>query len=301
LSPTVALGLFFALVCALIGLLGFLMKERGAQGAPAVSLRHPLKSTFGLFTNRWWTFGIIVAMLAWVFHVAALALAPISLVQATIAAGLVLLTPMADRFFGHPAGRREWTGVGITAVGLLLLALTLGTTAQEAHDNFAEQTLWLYVGGATALAVLAALSIYAWPRWAGPALALSCGLMWGASDVTIKAASSMLGSDGVLILFTFEALVILVLSLVGFVIGARSLQIGPAVAVIAITTAAANTLTIASGALVFGEPVPDNAAAFVLRMLGFAMVITGAVITPTPQVEPDLLVGEELALARSEP
>jgi hypothetical protein len=36
-------------------------------------------------------------------------------------------------------------------------------------------------------------------------------------------------------------------------------------------------------------------------MLGFAMVITGAVITPTPQVEPDLLVGEELALARSEP
>jgi hypothetical protein len=33
--------------------------------------------------------------------VGALALAPISLVQATIAGGLVMLTAVADRFFAH--------------------------------------------------------------------------------------------------------------------------------------------------------------------------------------------------------
>lgn len=255
-------------------------------------MRHPIGSIVGLFSNRWWTLGIIVAILAWVFHVAALALAPISLVQATIAAGLVLLTPLADRFFGHPAGRREWVGVGLTAVGLLLLALTLGSTAKEAHDDFTARTLWLYVGGATVLSLMACLLVYAGPRWAGPALGLSCGLMWGASDVTIKAASSMLESDGVMVLLTPEAAVILVLSLVGFVIGARSLQIGPAVAVIAVTTASANVLTIAAGSTVFGEPLPDNAAAFTLRMLGFLLVIVGAVITPKPHVDPELAVTE---------
>ncbi len=292
MSPTVALGLVFALICAVVALLGFLWKERGAQGAELVSLRHPIRSTARLFRNKWWTLGIIVAMGAWVFHVAALALAPISLVQATIAAGLVLLTPMADRFFGHPAGRREWVGVGLTAAGLLLLALTLGSTATEAHDDFTEQTLWLYVGGATALSLVACLAVFAGPRWVGPALGLSCGLMWGASDVTIKAASSMLETDGLLVLFTLEALVILVLSLVGFVIGARSLQIGPPVAVIAVTTAAANVLTIASGSVVFGEPLPDTAIAFSLRLLGFALVIVGAVITPGPQVDAEMSAAE---------
>jgi len=293
-SPTVALGLVFALICAVVALLGFLWKERGAQGAELVSLLHPIRSTVRLFSNKWWTLGIIVAMGAWVFHVAALALAPISLVQATIAGGLVLLTPIADRFFGHPAGRREWFGVGLTATGLALLALTLGSTAKEAHDDFAAQTLWTYVGAATALSLVASLALYAGPRWAGPALGVSCGLMWGASDVTIKAASSMLESDGIGVLWTPEALVILVLSLVGFVIGARSLQIGPPVAVIAVTTAAANVLTIASGSVVFGEPLPDTAIAFSLRLLGFACVIVGAVITPGPQVEPELPAAEAL-------
>ncbi len=39
------------------------------------------------FSNKWWTLEIIVAMAAWGLHVAALALAPISLVQSVIAGG----------------------------------------------------------------------------------------------------------------------------------------------------------------------------------------------------------------------
>ncbi|HMS71646.1 MAG TPA: hypothetical protein PKB03_01305 [Baekduia sp.] len=260
-------------------------KERGAQGSPAVSLRHPVASTWALFQNRWWTIGIIVAVLAWVFHVAALALAPISLVQATIAGGLVLLTPLADRLFGHDVGEREWIGVGMVAIGLLMLVFTLSGTAEDAHDEFTESTLWLYVGGATVLAVLACAAVVAGPRWAGLGLGISCGLMWGASDVTIKAATSLLDDKGVLILLTPEAVIIAVLSLVGFIIGARSLQLGPAVAVIAATTAAANVLTIASGSIVFGEPLPDNGLALAGRMLGFGLVISGAVLTPSPQVD----------------
>ena len=57
---------------------------------------------------------------------AALALAPISLVQSVIAGGLVLLTVVADRLFGFAVTRREWIGVALTAAGLAFLAATLG-------------------------------------------------------------------------------------------------------------------------------------------------------------------------------
>ncbi len=146
LSAGVALGLFFALITAFVGILGFLYKHRGAVDAPPVEWRRPVASTRALFANKWWTIGILVAMGSWVFHVIALALAPISLVQATIAAGLVLLTPVADRLFGLTVGRREWFGVGMTALGLAILAGTLGDVGSESHADYEGGTLALYVG-----------------------------------------------------------------------------------------------------------------------------------------------------------
>src|SRR3546814_13160627 len=71
-------------------------------------------------------------MAGWGFHVGALALAPISLVQATIAGGLVMPTAIADRFFGHRVTRREWIGVGLAPAGLAFLAAQLDRGADEA-------------------------------------------------------------------------------------------------------------------------------------------------------------------------
>jgi hypothetical protein len=283
LSLPVALGLLLALCCSLVGLLGFLFKQRGAVDAPAVELRHPWRSTVALFSNKWWTLGIVVATGGWVFHVAALALAPISLVQSVIAGGLVLLTPLAGRVFHLPTTRRDWIGVAITAGGLTLLAATLGDSGHSAHRDFDGATLWLYVGVLAAAA--AACCAASGALRTGPALALAAGLLWGGSDVTIKAASGDLIDRWLLAFFTPEAATITVLSLIGLVVSARSLQIGPAVAVIAITSAAANVVTIAAGPIVFNEPLPDGTGALVARLAGFAAVVAGAVLTPGPEVE----------------
>jgi drug/metabolite transporter (DMT)-like permease len=283
LSLPVAFGLLLALCCSLVGLLGFLFKQRGAVDAPAVELRHPWRSTKALFSNKWWTLGIVVATGGWVFHVAALALAPISLVQSVIAGGLVLLTPLAGRVFHLPTTRRDWIGVAITAAGLTLLAATLGDSGHSAHRDFDGSTLWLYVGVLTAAA--AACCAASGALRAGPALAVAAGLLWGGSDVTIKAASGDLIDRWLLAFFTPEAATITILSLIGLVVSARSLQIGPAVAVIAITSAAANVVTIAAGPIVFSEPLPDGTGSLVARLAGFAAVVAGAVLTPGPEVE----------------
>lgn len=282
MSLPVQLGLLLSLACAVVAILGFLFKQRGAASAPPVRWRHPIRSTVALFSNRWWTLGILVAIGAWVLHVAALSLAPISLVQATIAGGLVLLTPIADRLFGFKVTRREWVGVGLTAAGLAVLAGTLGDVAESAYSSFDGASLAFYVGLVSVLAIGLCVVVAGDTPRAGPVLAVAAGLLWGASDVTIKAASGDLGDRGILVLASPEGLAILVLSLVGFVVSARSLQIGPAVPVIAITNAAANVCTIASGPVIFGEPVPEDVLGVLLRVLAFTLVILAAALTPGP-------------------
>jgi hypothetical protein len=89
-----------------------------------VLARHPPGSAINLFGSKWWTIGWLVAVGAWLLHVGALSLASLSIVQAVISAGLVFRAILAERSFGFQLGRRQWTGLLITAVGPAILALT---------------------------------------------------------------------------------------------------------------------------------------------------------------------------------
>src|ERR687890_1389324 len=111
-------GLGLALASAFATNLGFLFRHRGAVAAPEVDPRHPLRSAIALFRSKWWTIGYGVAAIAYALHVGALALASLSLVQAVLAGGLVLLGVIAERWFGFHLGRREWTGVVLASIGL---------------------------------------------------------------------------------------------------------------------------------------------------------------------------------------
>lgn len=279
MSLSVQLGLLLSLATALASVLGFLYKHRGAQLAPEVEWKRPLHSTLVLFRSGWYTIGILVALGGWFFHVGALALAPISLVQSVIAGGLVFLTVLADKLFGHRVTRREWIGVALTAAGLAFLAATMEGGGSDAHSSYGAGTLALYVGVLALAGVLAA----ALAGRRATVYALSAGLLWAASDVSIKALSGHLDDDGLLLtVFHPLSLVILIASLAGLLVSAKSLQLGDAVPVIAVTSAAANLTTIAAGPLVFGEPMPDEPLGVAVRLLAFALVIAAAALTPPP-------------------
>jgi hypothetical protein len=279
ISSPVALGLVLAVLTAFGSVTGFLLKYRGARAAPPVELRRPISSSLALFRSPAYSLGIAVAMAAWGTHVGALALAPISLVQTLIAGGLVLLTVVADRLFGLRVTRREWVGVALTALGLAILAATLHGAGVGAHSHYRPAPLALYVAAAGGAGlILTALA----PRRA-LALAVAAGLLWAASDTSIKALSSHLHALGIGVLIHPLAAVILAASLLGLLVSARSLQLGDSpVPVIAITSAAANLTTIAAGPIVFGEPLPTGSFALVARLLAFAMVVLAAALTPPP-------------------
>lgn len=283
MSTGVVIGLFLALATAATAAAGMLMKQRGAAQSPDVELRRPVRTSLALFRSRWYVLGFLVAFGSWGLHVGALALAPISLAQATIAAGLVFLTVLADRVFGLDVSRREWAGVWLAAVALAALTLSLDGGAHEAHSDHAATTMAIYVSAAAGLGIAAAL----WSQRGfngGVLLGVAAGLLWGASDVAIKALSDDVG-EGISLLLHPLSVVIAILSLLGLTVSARSLQLGPPVAVIAVTGVAANVCTILSGPLVFGEPLPDHPALVAVRVVALLLVIVAAALT-TPVVGP---------------
>src|ERR1700730_16260928 len=131
-------GLALALGSALITNVAFLLKQRGALLAPPVRARHPLRSAVELFRSRWFSLGWAVAVVAWGLHVGALALAPLSVVQAVLSGGLVFLAVFAERYFGFRLGRRQWGGMIITAAGVGGFSVTLGShTSALRHYSLA--------------------------------------------------------------------------------------------------------------------------------------------------------------------
>jgi drug/metabolite transporter (DMT)-like permease len=279
---TLQIGIFLALLCALATNVGFLFKHRGACAAPDVDVRHPVASAVGLFRSKWFTVGMLVAVAAWGLHVAAMALAPLSLVQAVLAGGLVLLTVLAERFFGHSVGKRQWLGVGLTALGLTLLAVTLPTHS-GAHSGYSLAGMIAFEAGLLAIGTFLVLS----PRLGahehhGVLLGTASGILFGVSDVAIKALTGSIGGAGVMGLLSPWLLTAVAASVIAFYASARGLQKGEAVPVITLTSAGANVSAISGGILVFGDPMPHDPLGLIAQSFAFVLVIVAATVMPAP-------------------
>jgi hypothetical protein len=281
---TLEIGILLALACAFATNLGFLYKYRGANDVAAVSIVHPWRSAVALFGSKWFAIGMVVAVFAWGLHVAALALAPMSLVQSVLAGGVVLVAVMAERLFGYSVGPRQWLGVGLTAAGLVLLGVTLPATG-GAHSQFSLAGMISFETAMVAMGALLVMGkrIGAPDHHHGAMLGAASGILFGVSDIAIKAMTGMVGSEGVVAAMLSPWLLVTVVSSVAaFYASARGLQDGEAVPVITVTATAATVTCIAGGILVFGDPLAGSAFGLVVQLLAFALVCVAAWLTPAP-------------------
>jgi drug/metabolite transporter (DMT)-like permease len=279
----VVFGLALAVACALGTSVSFLLKHRGAVEAPPVEGRHPLHSAVELFRSKWFAIGWLVAVAAWILHVAALALAPLSIVQAVLAAGLVFLAVLAERFFGFHLGRRQWVGVSVVAAGLAVIGITQ-ETPPGGPPGYALAALIAIECSVLILAtVLAAIShrLNLRPAWEGMLLGAAAGALFGISDIAIKYLTHVAG-DGILEVVSPWLLAALAASVVAFYASARGLQLGPGVEVIALTSVTANLVAIVGGVLVFRDGVGSGALEITGRTLAFCFVIAGVALIPAP-------------------
>jgi drug/metabolite transporter (DMT)-like permease len=281
---TLDLGILLALACAFVANLGFFYKYRGANSVPKVSVLHPWRSTRALYSSKWFTLGMLTATASWGLHVGALALAPMSVVQVALAAGVVFIAVMAERLFGFQVGRRQWIGLMLTAAGLVLLGLTL-PTMHGSHSSFSPAAMISFEAGLFGLGGLLLMG----PRMGGPVehhgvmLAAAAGILFGVSDTAIKALTGITGAHGLMGLMLSPWLgVAVAASIVAFFASARGLQDGDAVPVIAVTGTAANIAGIAGGIVVFGDPMAGSASGVALQALAFVLVIVASAMMPAP-------------------
>ena len=278
---TFTIGILLALLCAVMTQLGFLYKHKGANAAPQVDVRHPWRTVKSLFKSKWFAIGMAVATTAWVFHVAALYFAPLSVVQAVLSTGVVVLAVMAERIFGFKVDRRQWLGVALTALGLVLLVITLPAHSGS-HSSYSVAGMIAFEAGMLAIGFL----LISGPRMGAPdhhhgvLLGAAAGILFGVSDVAIKALTGLDGALGIL-LSPWLAVAILA-SVVAFYASARGLQDGDAVPVIAATSTAANVSCIAGGIIVFGDPMPHDTLGIVVQVLAFTLVVVAALLVPPP-------------------
>jgi hypothetical protein len=283
---TIQLGILLALVCAFVSNLGFFFKHRGACECAKVDIRRPFRTAKNLYSSKWFAIGMGIATSAWIFHVAALAMAPISVVQVVLAGGVVMIGVMAQRLFGVEVGNRQWWGLALTCLGLVLLAVTFPHSTDSAHSSFNTPAMIAFEAGLFGIGGLLIMG----PRVGAPVehhgvmLGAAAGVLFGVSDVAIKALTGIAGSEGLMGVLVSPWLgVTIMASVVAFYSSARGLQDGDAVPVIAITGTAANVASIAAGIIVFGDPLPGSTFGIVLQGLAFVLIIIASALTPVPR------------------
>lgn len=282
---SIQIGIALALVAALMANLAALLKHRGCQHVPPVHIRRPLDSALGLARSRWFAAGWGLAAAAWMVHVAALSLAPISLVQAVLAGGAVTLAVMSQRLFGDVVERRQWLALVLGGSGLALLAVTVPRFSGS-HSDFGLVPILGFEGGLGLVAVALVLG-HRSERFAarrGILLAALAGTLFALAGVAIK---GLTGASGVepAVLASWVAIIVVCGALAQYA-AAASLQRGDAIETIGLMGVVANATQIAGGILVFGDPISAEPAGIALQAGAFAMVCVSALLLPRKATPP---------------
>ena len=266
------IALLLALASTTLTNVAYLREHDAAASLPALSLRRPLHSAEALLTDRSWLFGFALESGGFALYVAALALAPLPLVQSVSAGGIGILAFVSARVSRRRLGRHELAGVLLSMLGLLALAVSLtGGSGEGAGGSTVEILLWL---GATAGAAVVALALGR--RFGALAVAegIAGGLLFSIGDISVKVATQ----GGARAVFAIGVIV-------GYSLGTGFLQLGyqkgGALTVAGLATLLTNALPIAAGTVVLGEVVPSGVFGGV-RIVAFAAVTLGAILLARP-------------------
>ena len=273
------IGIGLAVAAALLTNLASLFKHRGCQSARPVRIHQPLRSARGLATSPWFAAGWGIAAIAWLVHVAALSMAPISLVQAVLAGGAVSLAVMAQHLFGDPVERRQWLALFLGAAGLALLVLTV-PHFQGSHSGFSTGAILGFEGGLALIAV-ALVSGHRSERLGEHGhtlLAAIAGTLFALAGIAVKGLTGI-GDISLAVLAPWILLTVLAGVLAQYT-AATALQRGGAIETIGLMGLVANVAQIAGGVLVFGDPVSTDPLGLGLQATAFAMVCFSALLMP---------------------
>lgn len=251
-------ALLLALFSAALINLGFVLQHRGHDRAR----RQTHSGLTSAFREPAWLFGQVTGWIGFAGQIVAVALAPLTLVQAFSAGGLALSVPLVARTFGHRATRGQLAAIALIAISLASLPVGFGSAQGHLHPGLLI---------ALALLVMLAGGLLA-PRGGTAALAVAAGAFYGAADAAIKAASIGLRFQGTGIL-TNWTLLAAVCTLGGFLTFQAALRSGDVVRPLSLMNAFTALTAIAFGIAAFGESLGSKPATGLLHAVAIVAVL----------------------------
>jgi len=277
------MGLILAAISTTLTNVAYSREHDAAAALPALSLRRPVQSLRLLLEDRSWMLGFAMESGGFASYAAALALAPLAVVQSIGAGGIGVLAYVTARVTGRRLGRTHLIGVWLSAAGLVLLAVSLiHSGGGSGRGSTAGILAWL--GGTAALALFL---LYLVRRRGGMGVAqgVAGGLLFSIGDISTK----LVTQGGA----RFAFVVTLV---IGYTAGTSLLQLGyqrgSALTVAGLATLATNALPILAATIVLGEPVPTGIPG-IARVLAYLAVVAGAILLAAPDPAIQAARGQE--------
>jgi hypothetical protein len=261
-------ALLLSLLSAAAINIGFLLQHRALAGQADGSSR----ALIAMLSNRTWLAGQAVGWVGFAGQLIAVALAPLSLVQAFAAGGLALSLPLAARVFGQRVSRAQMVAISVMAVALASLPIAL-----VSHSSLHGGTLLLM--SLTVLAIAAVIGMTGGPV----ALAIAAGCSYAVADAAIKAISTDWHAHSFAALLTVWTVLAAVGTFAGFLAFQSSLRRGSAVVAISLMNVFAALGALACGILAFGEALGTSPSATVVHLLAISLVLTSVPLLATGQ------------------
>jgi drug/metabolite transporter (DMT)-like permease len=282
-SGTVLLGVLLGLLSSVLFNTSYLIQHKALDGeGPSLEFASaPLRSIKELLSAPLWLLGGVIGIGGMVVYIVALSYAPLSLVQAFLAGGLILTVPLAAVIGNHKPTSREITGAALMTLALVLFAF--GTKAEGPTNHYDMHGLAFLVGVAGTLGVL-----LAWRGTeAGPVelVGLAAGLFYGASDALFNALVGIAHHGAMALIKSPWTYICLITAIGAFVCLQRAFKEGQSkpVGVIALMTAATNVTAIGAGILVFHDPLGTTQYWETVHVIAFMLVVVAGWLLASAQ------------------
>lgn len=273
-------GVAAALLANVLYSTGFVLEKRALAGLPPLRAARPGRALRLLAGSPLWLGGALALGLGFVAQLAVYRALPIAAAQALFVSGLVLLLLLSSLVLGERLTGRETRALAFIGLALLMVVASLsGGPERIGHSAPTGPLLAVCVPALLLGSGLYAAAERRAVRRTGLTYAMALGLLYGVSSLAIKGVAGRLGSTGLadavpaLLASPYPYLLLLTGSL-GLVLSQTALQRCRASLLVPLCTTVTCVFGVASGTVVFDEPLPADPVRLVLRLGGTALALT---------------------------
>jgi drug/metabolite transporter (DMT)-like permease len=268
-----------AVVCALVSALLYgmasVLQQRGAAAQPEdQSLRLGLLAR--LLRDPWWVLGLGCDVAGFVFQFVALGHGPIVLVQPLLVCGLLFALPIGAAVAGRKLQPSDWVAAGMVCAGLAVFLAVARPSAGTDNVGPGVWVLLLSTCAATAL-FLVLLSRNRGARVRVVLLSGGAGVLYGAGAALTKTSSHLLDEGWLRLALHWQPYMLALFGITGMLLAQSAFQAGWLDVSLPTMSVADPIVSIAVGALAFGERLASGPLSITVEVLALIVMSAGVV------------------------